>query len=123
ADLSGIKTNPVNGNYTPVEALRLMLANRGLEVVQNPNGAVVIRRADRSQARAPGEAIGEEIIVTGSRIERAGFDTLQPAMVEDSKQIEKRGYINVAAALEANPLFGTSDSSEIGRAHACTPRT
>ena len=115
ADLSGIKTNAVNGNYTPVEALRLMLANKGLEVVRNANGAVVIRRAaNRPQASAGTETTGEEIIVTGSRIERAGFDTLQPAMVEDSREIERRGFVNVAQALEANPLFGTSDSSAVG---------
>ncbi|WP_447762888.1 TonB-dependent receptor domain-containing protein [Sphingopyxis panaciterrae] len=115
ADLSGIKTNSVNGNYTPVEALRRMLAGKGLEVVQNANGAVVIRRAaERPQASAGAETTGEDIIVTGSRIQRAGFDTLQSAMVEDSKQIEKRGYVNVAEALEANPLFGTSDSSAVG---------
>src|SRR3546814_16051574 len=91
SDLSGVKTNAVNGSYTPIEALRLMLANKGLEVVQNANGAVVIRRAaNRPQANVGAETTGEDIIVTGSRIERAGFDTLQPAMVEDAKEIERR---------------------------------
>src|SRR3546814_6370845 len=31
-----------------------------------------------------------------------------------AKEIERRGYVNVAEALEANPLFGTSDSSAVG---------
>src|SRR3546814_7421136 len=31
-----------------------------------------------------------------------------------AKEIERRGYVNVAQALEANPLFGTSDSSAVG---------
>src|SRR3546814_12906506 len=96
-----------------------MLANKGLEVVLNANGAVVIRRAaNRPQANVGAETTGEDIIVTGSRIERAGFDTLQPAMVEDAREIERRGYVSVAQALEANPLFGASDSRavEIGGA-------
>src|SRR3546814_16570770 len=96
-----------------------MLANKGLEVVQNANGAVVIRRAaNRPQANAGAETTGEDIIVTGSRIERAGFDTLQPAMVADAKELERRGYVNAAPALGAPPLFGASDSSdvELGRA-------
>src|SRR3546814_15054905 len=66
------------------------------------------------QANVGAETTGEDIIVTGSRIERAGFDTLQPAMVEDAKEIERRGYVNVAQALEANPLFGASDRSAVG---------
>lgn len=119
ADLSGVKTNAVSGNYTPLEALRLMLANKGLEVVQNSNGAVVIRRAQRpvdapvGTAAVP-ETMDPEIVVTGSRIERAGFDTLQAATVDDAELIRKRGYLNVAEALESNPLFGTSDSSAVG---------
>src|SRR3546814_14805543 len=31
-----------------------------------------------------------------------------------AKEIERRGYVNVAQALEANPLFGASDSSAVG---------
>lgn len=114
ADLAGVKSNPVKGDYTPVEALRHMLAGKGLEVVQNSEGVVVIRRARSGETSAVAETTGEEIIVTGSRIERAGFDTVQPAMVDDAAQIERRGYVNVAQALEANPLFGTSDSSAVG---------
>jgi len=119
ADLSGVKTNAVSGNYTPFEALRLMLANKGLEVVQNANGAVVIRRAQRAADTPAGVAAAPvsadpEIVVTGSRIERAGFDTLQAATVDDAELIRKRGFLNVAEALESNPLFGTSDSSGVG---------
>src|SRR3546814_11127397 len=77
-----------------------MLAGKGLEVVENRDGVVVIRRADRSIVQPTGGEPREEIVVTGSRIERAGFDTLQPATVHDAAQIEKRGYVNVAEALD-----------------------
>src|SRR3546814_8006209 len=78
ADLAGIKTNAVNGSYTPVEALRLMLANKGLEVVESPNGAVVIRRAGQpGQVAATPEGGGADLVMTGTRILRTGFAPLQ----------------------------------------------
>lgn len=119
ADLSGIKTNAVNGNYTPIEALRLMLANKGLEVVRSANGAVVIRRArpDQAAAAVP-ETVGEEIVVTGSRIERAGFDTLQSATVTDREQIERRAYTNAIEALQDTPGFAPAANSQVGAAQA-----
>src|SRR3546814_14638841 len=89
SDLKGITTNDINGSYTPVEALRHMLAGKGLEVVENRDGVVVIRRADRSIVQPTGGEPREEIVVTGSRIERAGFDTLQPATVDDAPPLEK----------------------------------
>ncbi len=49
----------------------------------------------------------EEIIVTGSRIKRVGFEDLsQPAVVIGSETIEKRGYTNIADALNDTPGFG-----------------
>src|SRR3546814_6798275 len=90
SDLKGITTNGINGSYTPVEALRHMLAGKGLEVVENRDGVVVIRRADRSIVQPTGGEPREEIVVTGSRIERAGFDTLQPATVDDAAQIDRK---------------------------------
>jgi hypothetical protein len=42
---------------------------------------------------------GELIVVTGSRIPRANFDTAQPAVVLGGEQIEQRGYSNLADAL------------------------
>lgn len=114
ADLAGITTNRVSGSFTPVEALRRMLAGKGLDVVQNGNVIVIRRAGESGEAPTGTEIVGEEIVVTGSRIERAGFDTLQAATVDDAELIRKRGFLNVAEALESNPLFGTSDSSGVG---------
>ena len=38
----------------------------------------------------------EEIIVTGSRIPRTGFETLQPATVLDSEKLDLRGNVDIA---------------------------
>lgn len=110
-DTRGLVTKPVSGEFTPIQALHTMLEGTGLSISSDKNDVFVIRRvAAEGQGQGQVASAGEDIIVTGSRIARAGFDTLQAAMMDDAMQIEKRGYANVAQALEANPLFGTSNS-------------
>lgn len=58
----------------------------------------------------------EEVIVTGSRIKRAGFDTVQPATVVDSEFIDARGFDNVATALNELPGFAPGISNNGGQA-------
>ncbi|MGZ8360458.1 MAG: TonB-dependent receptor domain-containing protein [Allosphingosinicella sp.] len=67
-------------------------------------------------AIAPGQAAEEEqgIVITGSRIPRANFDSSQPAVVLGGEQIEQRGYTNLADALEELPAFGVPGSSPVG---------
>lgn len=73
--------------------------------------------ADLAQApvqAAEDNARDETIVITGSRIPRANFDTAQPAVVLGSQQIEQRGYTNLADALEELPAFGVPGSSPVG---------
>lgn len=56
----------------------------------------------------------EEVVVTGSRIKRQGFDTLQPAIVMDRDAMEARGLSNVGDALTELPAFGNPSSSAQG---------
>ena len=116
ADLAGLKTNPVSGSYTPIEALRRMFAGKGVEVIQNRDGAIVIRRAAAAggQASAGVETTGEEIIVTGSRIRRPGYDTLEATIVSDAEEFRRRGYTNVIDALNDTPGFVPSEVNTIG---------
>ncbi len=115
ADLRGVRTNPVNGDYTPIEALRKMLAGTPLEVVQSANGAITVRRATAvSQADTSEPTPPEDVIVTGSRIARPGFDTLEAATSTDSAEIARRGYNNVLDALQATPGFGPAANSPLG---------
>lgn len=68
-----------------------------------------------SDTAAPAdEGSGDEIIVTGSRIPRAGFDTIQPALVTTAEQIDKRGYTNIGQALSEMPAFGVPGNSNVG---------
>lgn len=55
-----------------------------------------------------------EVVVTGSRIARPEFDTLQPTQVIGAAQIENRGYTNVGQALTEIPAFGPPGNSGVG---------
>lgn len=57
----------------------------------------------------------EAVQVTGSRIFRAGFDTLEPATVVTREKIEQRGITNIADALNEIPGFGTGVTPEGGQ--------
>lgn len=79
------------------------------------------QQVDAAQASEPAETeqttgapTGDEIVITGSRIPRANFDTPQPAVVMGGEQIEQRGYTNIADALEELPAFGVPGSSPVG---------
>ena len=56
----------------------------------------------------------EEIITTGSRIPRAGFDTMLPAIVVDAEFLEDRGFTDIASALNEIPAFGVPGNSTQG---------
>jgi iron complex outermembrane receptor protein len=56
-----------------------------------------------------------EVVITGSRIARPEYDRLQPTTVIDSSTFDKRGYGDVAAALNESPAFGVSPSSAEGQ--------
>lgn len=67
----------------------------------------------QDQNDGAGEAV-EEVIVTGSRIKRAGFDTLEPAIQVDSEFMDDRGFTNVAQALNEVPAFGLPGATNYG---------
>ncbi len=64
-----------------------------------PTSGTPVQTADAAAPR-------DEIVVTGSRLKRAITDTVEPTFIVDSKQIETRGYTNVADALRELPEFG-----------------
>jgi iron complex outermembrane recepter protein len=56
----------------------------------------------------------ETILVTGSRIARPNYDTIEPSVVIDSQQIENRGFETLAQAINEQPAFGVPGSSPVG---------
>lgn len=122
-DLRGIRTNRVHGDFGAVEAAQMLVAGTGLEVIASAENTITIRRVRPATAAsgAGDEKFSDlareslmEIVVTGSRIRRPGFDTLQATVTSDAKQLERRGYTNVAQALNDQPGFGIADASDVG---------
>ena len=57
----------------------------------------------------------DTIQVTGSRIPRAGFDTLEPATSISRESIDARGITNIADILNEGPTFGVGATPEAGQ--------
>ncbi|NIO41893.1 MAG: TonB-dependent receptor plug domain-containing protein, partial [Burkholderiales bacterium] len=60
----------------------------------------------------------EEIIVTGSRIKRAGVDTFYPAVLVDGAELDDGAFTNLADALNQIPSFGVPDAEPFGGQNA-----
>jgi len=58
---------------------------------------------------------GGEIVITGSRIKRAEFDSLEPVTVVSNEYLNARGLTNVADALNEQPGFGIPQNAEGGQ--------
>ena len=70
---------------------------------------------DAPQALPEGGAPSEQdLVVTGSRIPRPNFDTLQPSVIIDSEQIENRGFETLGQAINEQPSFGIPGASPVG---------
>ena len=82
-------------------ALRLIGAGVAGVIVAMPVGTALAQQAAGPQAEEP----LEEIVITGSRIRRAGFETLQPAVVLDAEQLELRSGVDLATALNEQAGF------------------
>ena len=63
----------------------------------------------------------EEIVVTGSRIPRSSFESLQPAMVLDREALDDRGSLDIAKTLNEQAAFelstdpGGTQGATVGR--------
>lgn len=89
----------------------LLLSTAGTAMAQAANQQPAADAPDASK-----EATDlDTIIVTGSRIRRAGFDTLEPATVVSREYIDARALTNVADALNEIPGFGAGVTPEGGQ--------
>lgn len=77
-----------------------------------PTSEAAANQAPRDAAEPDGAVTLDAVRVTGTRIYRAGFDTLEPATVVTRQAIEARGLTNVADALNEMPGFGVGVTPE-----------
>ena len=61
---------------------------------------------------AASQADAGDIVVTGSRIPRAGYDTLEPATTVTGQLIETRAQTNIVDSLTTTPSFGLGQTPQ-----------
>lgn len=80
-------------------------------------GAAALSVPDITFAQQPVEATNQEaldeIVITGSRIRRTGFETLQPAVVLDREKLELNSGIDLASALNEQAGFSVPQVSPV----------
>ena len=123
----GKTTRGLSGRYAPSEALRRLLQDSGLEAKDAGDSTYTLRRSPApasgskvlagkvpASAQPPAQEEVQELekmTVTGSRIARAGFDTLEPATVVTREFLDDFGFTNVADGMVTLPSFNLSPST------------
>jgi outer membrane receptor protein involved in Fe transport len=108
-----MKTSGVSARY---QASRLGALSALAIAVAAALPAVAQQQQQQQQQQAQ-TGPSEEIIVTGSRVTRSGFDSSQPLTTIDSQQIENLGLVNVGdvvRTLPQNTPFFTETNVGIG---------
>ncbi|MFQ5564071.1 MAG: TonB-dependent receptor domain-containing protein [Parvularculaceae bacterium] len=90
--------------------LRGVLAASASALALNAAGLAYAQVDQIPDAEAADETTEDTIIVTGSRIARAGVDTVRPALSVGNEELDKRAFTNIADALNEIPTFGAGIS-------------
>ena len=100
-----------------LELARLQTTNQGVEDQAGDATEEAASQVETlvEEAEAPGSDSGDRIVVTGSRIKRAGFDTLQPGSVITDEFLKERGFENLADALNQGVSFGDTQDQYGGQ--------
>ena len=114
------RTQGVSGDYTPQQAIERLLAGTGLEAKPNgPSQYIIVETRTTAEIPAPpvksaaspapqppslwtSDEVGE-IIITGSRIIREGYESPTPLTVVGSDAVANNADANLLAALSTAP--------------------
>jgi outer membrane receptor protein involved in Fe transport len=122
--LHGVKTPAVSGSMEMSAALSNLIAGTGLEVAATSGSLIVLRHSAAPEGDAGGANANtgdtiEQVVVSGSRIQSAGFDLPTPTTVVDANFIKNSAQSNVIETLAQLPsiagsLTGSSGTSNSG---------
>ncbi len=110
----------ISGNARRITTLRAFALTGVSAMALSVGGQAFAQAAETTDQSIQDEVQNEELItVTGSRIKRAGLDTVRPAITVDTESLDKRAFTNIADALNEVPAFGPGLTPE-GRQNAFT---
>ena len=128
AKLRGVHLQGVSGSFDVRDALRMLLTNAPVEISSDDGVTVTLRESQASQkspmtkiaadggrslqamaaatpAATPANAAIEEVVVTGSRIVREGYEAPTPLTVVGAEQLEKRADATIIGFLATMPAI------------------
>ena len=117
--VDGKTTNGFQGQGSPQEVLSAVLRGTGLNYQYVSENAVAILAAQEEAAapapavivneRAPATDVAaalDEVVITGSRIARTGFNAPVPTTIVGTGDIENAGFVNLSDILDDFPAIG-----------------
>jgi iron complex outermembrane receptor protein len=114
-ELNGVRTPTVKGAMDTRQALRRLIKGTPLRIATDDGHVITLRAAaNRADAEtintsAPeAHAAGEDIVVTGTRIVRDGYQAPTPTTVLGQEEIQRRASTNIADQLGLLPAFAAS---------------
>jgi outer membrane receptor protein involved in Fe transport len=109
------------GSLSAEAALASILTNTGFRAQRQSSGAIAIVQgtpvtaspaADGDDGNALTDSERPDIVITGSRIARTGFDQPTPTTVLGGDEIRQSGRSNIAEVLNDQPQFRPSNSAQ-----------
>jgi len=116
AAVRGKRTNAVRGKMTFRRALDTLLAGTGLRIAASDgrtytlaiNQAAAVGGPVEEMAAAETDESADPIVVTGSRIERAGYTAPTPTTVVGQAELKSGNRVNIVDVLNDLPQFKAS---------------
>jgi len=113
-DVNGLKSQPVQGRFTPQEALARLLQGTNLTAQRGDSGAFVVVRLAGMDAPA-----AEIVVVTGSRVIQDAASSPTPLVVMSTARLQATTPGSLPDALNKLPIFqGSATRRNAGGASA-----
>lgn len=119
AVVSGKRAPAISGEMTAEQAVSRLVWDSGLKARRTSAGAFVIAQVEADErvetipaarSGSPATAVNEQIVVTGSRIERTNANAPSPVDVVSSEDIKRLGLTDTTEALRFVPALQQSVS-------------
>lgn len=122
SEMVGVRSAGYRGRAAPRTALAAILRGTGFRMHVDSSGAIAVARVRERSAREPERFSGPvppteepeppppplDIVVTGTRVVRSGYDAPTPTTVVESELIEGKAPITIIDALVSLPVFRNS---------------
>lgn len=101
-DASGRITNTVRGQLDTRAGLEMLIAGTGLSIRSFETGTAVLSATSDAESR--------EVVVTGSRVVRDGYEAPTPLTVLTTEEINRSAQVNIAEQINRLPALAGSNN-------------